>query len=239
MPSPLLSSFTSLMTRNSRKKVIEIRALSSVFCKEQSRVRETRTITYEVTQRTWLCFEMERSKVRPQKHMGWLAALYFFMKLQVSCTGGFSPACCFYMDKTMGESCVIQFEPSVAAADMFLLTLHCTLSGLTVPTGEESKEAGMLEKFAILDRAYLHKHGPSVQSHCMRSHSGTNPVGQTRGRQARDGWPESRAYPCVPTPPKNGGRDHVAVSTIQTWGVAQHSSHLAQRHVWVTHCSQK
>lgn len=34
MPSPLLRSLTRRMTRNRRKKVMEIRALSSVFCGE-------------------------------------------------------------------------------------------------------------------------------------------------------------------------------------------------------------
>lgn len=34
IPSPLLRSLTSRMTRNSRKKVMEMRALSSVFCGE-------------------------------------------------------------------------------------------------------------------------------------------------------------------------------------------------------------
>ena len=32
MPSPLLSSLTNRMTRKRRKKVMEMRALSSVFC---------------------------------------------------------------------------------------------------------------------------------------------------------------------------------------------------------------
>lgn len=32
MPSPLLSSLTRRITRNRRKKVMEMRALSSVFC---------------------------------------------------------------------------------------------------------------------------------------------------------------------------------------------------------------
>lgn len=73
---------------------------------------------------------------------------------------------------------------SVAAADMCLLVgIQSTVrSPVTVQTYRGgSKEASMLEKTL----PYLTGHictsmAPSVQSHCMRSHSGTNPNGSAR-----------------------------------------------------------
>lgn len=73
---------------------------------------------------------------------------------------------------------------SVAAADMFLL--FCVQSTVRSPVTVKtyrggSKEASMLEKTL----PYLTGHictsmAPSVQSHCMRSHSGANPNGSAR-----------------------------------------------------------
>lgn len=57
MPSPLLRSFTRRMTRNRRKKVMEMRALSSVFCGAKSRGSEVeRDEGTEVAESVWLRF---------------------------------------------------------------------------------------------------------------------------------------------------------------------------------------
>lgn len=47
MPSPLLSSLTSRMTRKRRKKVMEMRALSSVFCRELSMAESVEMVSHE------------------------------------------------------------------------------------------------------------------------------------------------------------------------------------------------
>lgn len=63
MPSPLLSSLTRRMTRKRRKKVMEMRALSSVFCRDSSIAESVETVKNGESQAkpwtqsaTWLCF---------------------------------------------------------------------------------------------------------------------------------------------------------------------------------------
>lgn len=63
MPSPLLRSLTSRMTRNSRKKVIEMRALSSVFCGETEQSQKTGE---EHTEHLAALHSMTRSELRPR-----------------------------------------------------------------------------------------------------------------------------------------------------------------------------
>lgn len=55
---------------------------------------------------------------------------------------------------------------------------------------------------------------------------GPTQMGRPGGSQAWAGWPDPRAHPLVATPHKNDGRDHVAVSIVQTWGAVQNRSHL-------------
>lgn len=57
IPSPLLSSLTKRITLNSRKKVMEMRAFSSTFCRggvKSSCTNQSRE--KEKSQSTWLCF---------------------------------------------------------------------------------------------------------------------------------------------------------------------------------------
>lgn len=102
------------------------------------------------------------------------------------------------------------------------------------------KHAG--ENLAILDRTHLHKHGTlSPESlHAESQWDQPERVGQEVHRsEMGDLIPEGHLW--VTNPRQNGGRDHVAVSTVQTWGAAQNCSHLIgyNRHVWVTHSSSK
>lgn len=105
---------------------------------------------------------------------------------------------------------------------MFLLVCiqSTARSPVTVQTYREgSKEASMLEKknLAILDRTHLHKHGTlSPESlHAESQWDQPNRVGQEVHRsELGDLIPG--VNPWVTTPRKNGGRDHVAVSTVQT-----------------------
>lgn len=78
----------------------------------------------------------------------------------------------------------VNLSSSTAAANMFLVVCFQSTvrSPVTVQTYRGgSKEASMLEKTL----PYLTGHictsmAPSVQSHCMQSHSGTNPNGSAR-----------------------------------------------------------
>lgn len=94
---------------------------------------------------------------------------------------------------------------------MFLLA--CVQSTVRSPATVQtyrggSKEAGMLEKTL----PYLTGHictsmAPSVQSHCMRSHSGANPSGSARRftGQSWVTWSQGSSMGHYPTQ-KNGGK---------------------------------
>lgn len=119
---------------------------------------------------------------------------------------------------------------SAAAADMFpWACIQSTFrSPVTVQTYREgSKEAGMLEKpcHTWQDTSAQAWHPQSRVTACGVT-VGLTRMGQPGGSQVRVGWPDPRAHPLVTMPRNSGGRDHVAVSTVQTWGAAKNRSHL-------------
>lgn len=162
MPSPLLRSLTNRITRKRRKKVMEMRALSSVFCRERGLPQRSPGATafpVSAEDLTVLC-RMNRFQTRNI----WAERTSTASPSQLyHCRGSIEPAFSqkrtvhFWRELNTVQLQRICFCQSASKAGSGFLPPYR-------PTGEEARRRACWEKknLAILVRTHLHKHGTLI-----------------------------------------------------------------------------